>query len=449
MGLHSLVAFLKERLDTTHVQPTAAHRALARLPLSLVFTANFDDLLERAFREAGKRVEVIVRDSSIPFLRRGPDTVNIVKLYGDLGQPDTVVLARQQYDGFFLQRPQMVKLLETTLASSDTLYLGWSGSDPTFKLVFGELLAVRQEVCAALGAAGREREGKTLLDFFRAVLGKERKLVVILDQFEELFTRSISPTTQRAFWRDLGACLDLQQPEVRFVLSLREDFLPHLDQARRPVDADSPAPAPGILSHSFRLQRLDVDTARLAIVEPAARANCAVEPLLADVLLGQAQTLKVSEDLEGLDGRAWSLVEADGAVPPPSLQIVMTRLYRDALAAAGHALPPETPDPARPWQPPAVALTLAGYRATGGAGAILAGYIGEALARLGAEKHPGDRRPAAGARQPFLRAFVRTDSAGRPVDWPVAAQLALGEGSTVSPGGVWTTACKNGSPGLY
>ena len=74
-------------------------------------------------------------------MRRGPDTVNIVKLYGDLDQPDTIVLARQQYESYFLQRPQMVKLLETELARSDTLYLGWSGSDPYFKLVFGELLS--------------------------------------------------------------------------------------------------------------------------------------------------------------------------------------------------------------------------------------------------------------------------------------------------------------------
>ena len=139
-GLHSLISHLKDRLDTTGVQPTAAHRALARLPISLVFTANFDDLLERAFRDAGKRVEVVVSDSSIPFMRRGPDTVNIVKLYGDLDQPDTIVLARQQYESYFLQRPQMVKLLETELARSDMLYLGWSGSDPYFKLVFGELL---------------------------------------------------------------------------------------------------------------------------------------------------------------------------------------------------------------------------------------------------------------------------------------------------------------------
>ncbi len=140
-GRHSLIGHLKDRLDTTGKQPTAAHRALARLPISLVFTANFDDLLERAFREAGKRVEVVVRDSSIPFMRRGPDVVNIVKLYGDLDQPDTIVLARQQYESYFLQRPQMVKLLETELARSDTLYLGWSGTDPYFRLIFGELLS--------------------------------------------------------------------------------------------------------------------------------------------------------------------------------------------------------------------------------------------------------------------------------------------------------------------
>jgi hypothetical protein len=163
---------------------------------------------------------------------------------------------------------------------------------------------------------------------------------------------------------------------------------------------------PGILSHSYRLQRLEVDTARLAIVEPAARANCTVDPLLADILLGRTQMPESGErEAESQeDGRTWSLVEADGAVPPPSLQIVMTRLYGDALAAAGHAPPPAKPDPGHPWQPPALHLTVAGYRASGGAGAILAGYIEEALARLGTAKYPGDRRLA----EALLQALVTT-----------------------------------------
>lgn len=138
-GLHSLIAFLKERLDTFGKSPTPAHDALARLPISLVFTTNYDDLLERAFRQAGKRAELVVKDSNIPFMRRGADVVNIVKLYGDLTLPETIVLSRQHHEAFFLERPQMIRLLETELSRSAPLYLGWSHTDPHFNLIFGEL----------------------------------------------------------------------------------------------------------------------------------------------------------------------------------------------------------------------------------------------------------------------------------------------------------------------
>jgi hypothetical protein len=148
-GLNSLVMVLKDRLDTTGIAPSEAHQALAQLPVSMVFTANYDDLLERAFRDTGKRVQVVVRDSSIPFMRRGPDVVNIVKLYGDLNQPETIVLTREQYESFFLERPQMIKLLETEMARSTMLYLGWSHADPHFNLVFGELLARYQKFMRA------------------------------------------------------------------------------------------------------------------------------------------------------------------------------------------------------------------------------------------------------------------------------------------------------------
>ncbi len=139
-GLHSLIMFLRDRLDTTGVQPTEAHRTLARLPISMVFTANYDNLLELAYHDAGKRVNRVIRDQDIAFMLHEPGTVNIIKLYGDLEEPDTIVLARQQYESFFLERAQMIKLLETELISSTMLYLGWSHTDPHFNLVFGELM---------------------------------------------------------------------------------------------------------------------------------------------------------------------------------------------------------------------------------------------------------------------------------------------------------------------
>jgi hypothetical protein len=139
-GLHSLIMFLRDRLDITRLQPTAAHLALARLPISLVFTANYDDLLELAYHEAGKRVHHVIEDQDIAYMLHEPSAVNIIKLYGDLDDPNTIVLARQQYESFFLERVQMIKLLETELTRSAMLYLGWSHTDPHFNLVFGELM---------------------------------------------------------------------------------------------------------------------------------------------------------------------------------------------------------------------------------------------------------------------------------------------------------------------
>lgn len=547
---NALRRFLQDQVAPAPAwEPTDLHRAIVDLGFDAVVSAWYDDLTERAFNAAGKRVARLVGGTDAAYTGGGEDVI-LVKLYGDVTRPESLVVTRKEMlrvQGNLARRLEDVRpfvrlrpivfvgwdpgdqqLMCLYLTATEALgehrrrnYIVWPNTEPDeiaswaeenvavvdadpleflraldaavrrqrsggrattatvsvvgklpyksldffemtdqdifcgreveapvlYRMVlsyplltlFGQsgvgktsllkagvlprlaeegydaayvrllgepLQAIRQGICRSLGIPDREHEGKTLLDFLRAVAGKGRKLVVILDQFEELFTRSISPTTRRNFWRELGACLDLTDPEVRFVLSLREDFLPLLDEARRPAEGDGSSPAPGILNHSYRLQPLVVDTARLAIVEPAARANCAVEPLLADVLLGREPMPDGQEqrDEEPVDGRTWSLVEAEGEVPPPSLQIVMTRLYLDALAAAGHAPPPDVPAPNNPWQPPDMVLTLAGYRASGGAGRILAGYIDEALVRLGTEPYPGDRRLA----EAMLQAMVTT-----------------------------------------
>jgi hypothetical protein len=139
-GLNDLIRFLRDRLVTWQTPPSSVHLALARLPIATIFTTTYDDLIEKACREVGKQVDVVVRDSTIPYLRRGPDVVNLIKLNGDLAQPDTLVVTREHYERFRLTRPQMVKLLQTELGRSDMLYPGWNQTDPAFALVFGEVL---------------------------------------------------------------------------------------------------------------------------------------------------------------------------------------------------------------------------------------------------------------------------------------------------------------------
>ena len=101
--------------------------------------------------------------------------------------------------------------------------------------------------------------------------------VLVLDQFEELFTLH-APQTRAGFLRELGhlirgirpkvaaelACIELltdAAPELRVVISLREDYLGSLEEA-----ADN---IPQILDHRFRLTPLTTSAAAEALEGPA------------------------------------------------------------------------------------------------------------------------------------------------------------------------------------
>ena len=116
------------------------------------------------------------------------------------------------------------------------------------------LRTIREKVVEALkpelAEADRRRlagQGQRLADFFAAVLDENERLAILLDQFEELYTRPRSAATRLDFWQQVGECLRLAAPEVRFLLSLREDYLPHLDEARKMPADGQPAPLPRIL----------------------------------------------------------------------------------------------------------------------------------------------------------------------------------------------------------
>ena len=69
-----------------------------------------------------------------------PNQVNIIKLYGDVQQPETVVLTKEQFDDYIATHPQILKLLESHLAQSTMLYVGWSHTDPLFNSILGQLI---------------------------------------------------------------------------------------------------------------------------------------------------------------------------------------------------------------------------------------------------------------------------------------------------------------------
>lgn len=180
-------------------------------------------------------------------------------------------------------------------------------------------------------------EPPQLDEFLKAVAQTaSKKLVIFLDQFEELFTR-LDKSARNAFARALQSCVYPTLQGVRLVIALREDYLADLDSLKRYL--------PGLqkFEHTNRLQPLTDEEAKEAICEPARAFGFEMETGLAQTLLKDLQTMR--------------------GIEPAQLSIVCDRLW---IAAQTSNTPKR--------------LTYTSYQKLGGARGILAGYLKQALA---------------------------------------------------------------------
>lgn len=273
---------------------------------------------------------------------------------------------------FFGRDLEAELLLSTVLAHRLTVFYGRSGTGKTSLLLArvspalqdkGHHLAYARmlgdpadEVKAAirgLPGAGRlshQDQTRRLADVITDALPLAGRLVVVLDQFEEFFVRQ-SEAVRHAFAHDLADCLQVTDSaaglgglDVRFVLSLRDDYLGLLDELSAALPGD-------VFAHRFKLEILSRAQALQAILKPAKAFGLPVEEALRERLI---------TDLE------------DQGLEPTNLQIVLFRLYRDAVKQGLWSEADRR----------GIGLTLTRYEALGGTRAILIGYLDEVLAEL-------------------------------------------------------------------
>jgi len=137
----------------------------------------------------------------------------------------------------------------------------------------------------------------------------EKPTVVFFDQFEEFFQYTAFPDPPRgAAFVDEVASAYRENRDVHIVFSMREDFFAQMDMFRDEL--------PTIFHNdsNLRLQWFDLDQARAAISEPAAKRQVRIERDLEDRILAD--------------------LDAAGRVEPAQLQIVCDTLWeqqRDGL----------------------------------------------------------------------------------------------------------------------
>jgi HEAT repeat protein len=172
-----------------------------------------------------------------------------------------------------------------------------------------------------------------LAEFLAQVRDKRRIIpLIVLDQAEEIFTRT-ADRLRNQLLTAIRECVTSTPLIARFVISLRDDFLPRLAEFRDQF--------PALLQTVLYLPELGYTNALSAITEPARQVGVEFEPQLAERILKEL----------GIE-----------TFQPPQIQIVCSRLFE---SRSGAIIDQET------------------HEKLGGAGAILRRFLGDQLDLLG------------------------------------------------------------------
>ena len=168
-----------------------------------------------------------------------------------------------------------------------------------------------------------------------------RRLMIILDQFEEYF---LYHPQDDEFAAELSKAVTQSNAPISFLISIREDFYAKLDRFEGRI--------PSLYDNYLRIDHLDRNSARVAIEQPIEQYNrvyesngsFSVERELVESVLRQVETGRViiGEAGRGVIEAAKSPDEAAAQIETPFLQLVMTRLWETELAERSQKLRLET-----------------------------------------------------------------------------------------------------------
>ncbi|MEW1838705.1 caspase family protein [Nonomuraea angiospora] len=237
-----------------------------------------------------------------------------------------------------LTRSLVARVREAFGSGRPLIVTGPSGAGKSSVLRAGLIPALRHQLAEELSCVVLAPGADPSAELARRPAPDGRRSLLVVDQFEEVFTACADERARRRFVAELVAL----SGSAAVVVSVRADFFGHC------------ASYPGLLEAMQRpaiVGPMTVTQLRAAIEGPATRAGLSLEPGLTDLLL---------EDVGAGD------VDHSGGVLP---------LLSHALLATWQRRTDRT-------------LTMAAYRASGGIARALATSAEETLRRLGADVEP-------------------------------------------------------------
>lgn len=124
--------------------PTQNHRILAKLPISIIWTTNYDDLIEKAFEDSQRIVDVKSCNKHLSITKPGRDCI-IYKMHGDKNNPDEAILIKDDYESYYRKHAQFISALAGDLISKTFLFVGFSFEDPNLDYILSRIRVEYQD----------------------------------------------------------------------------------------------------------------------------------------------------------------------------------------------------------------------------------------------------------------------------------------------------------------
>jgi hypothetical protein len=184
---------------TKDAKLTENHRLVTLLPIKTVWTTNYDQLLEQAYRETRKRPDVKIKQDD--FAVTVPKTdVTIYKMHGDFSQPRNAVLTKEDNETYNEHRALFSEKLKGDLIEKTFLFLGFSFTDPDIDYILDRIRALlgqnqREHYCimrrpqiskGGLRAKAQFKHEKTKLDLRIADLKRYGIRALLIDDNAEV-----------------------------------------------------------------------------------------------------------------------------------------------------------------------------------------------------------------------------------------------------------------------
>lgn len=114
------------------------HESLALINrIKYIITTNYDPLFERAY---GDKIVVVSHDADLPGSTDYPDKSVLLKIHGDISQPESIVITSDDYMEFDSDSIVWNKI-RTLLAEYSVVFIGYSLHDPNIEKMISDIYA--------------------------------------------------------------------------------------------------------------------------------------------------------------------------------------------------------------------------------------------------------------------------------------------------------------------